>query len=285
MQALRVKGVQPWPRWVCTNLLPDARSRAVPAFGQPWQHGQRTSAELGVLGPGRRGDGGGSFSTFVRPGDQPEVLRFLLEFLFADLLGLDQVKYPCRGKHGASDSEDQLGSMMRCSSHPPERHNQGTEAPGMQQGPATETSWEFGMSSPGLAAISFPNSDYSPNRNTALRHHGAGGTNKTLLLWKISRPGEALISPKPPGKLRWDQQDPSSLPLCSLSPSPLPMGAPQSPLHPRALPYPRSSPHQVFSIPLPPALKFLQDRKSGLTSAQTDGSARASTVPLGGGCA
>lgn len=32
--------------------------------------------------------------TFVRPGDQPVVLRFLLEFLFADLLGLDQVKYP-----------------------------------------------------------------------------------------------------------------------------------------------------------------------------------------------
>lgn len=121
------------------------------------------------------------FSTFVRPGDQPEVLCFLLEFLLADLLGLDQVKYPCRGKCEASDLKGQMGTR---------------DAPGSCHRNLLGI-WD--VQPPGLAASSFPNSRYSPNRNTALQHHGAGGINKILLLWKISRPGGALISPKPPG--------------------------------------------------------------------------------------
>lgn len=59
-----------------------------------------TDREHGVVGPSRRGRGTKGLFTFICPGDQPEVLCFLLEFLLADLLGLDQVKYPCREKHG-----------------------------------------------------------------------------------------------------------------------------------------------------------------------------------------
>lgn len=61
----------------------------------------------GLFGAGSAGGVGKwdfPLPTFVCPGDQPEVLCFLLEFLFADLLGLYQMKYPCREKQRASDS-------------------------------------------------------------------------------------------------------------------------------------------------------------------------------------
>lgn len=74
------------PRW-------DLRSLCVTAAN----HG-------GFCGSGSAGGAGKldfSVPTFVRPGDQPEVPRLLLEFQFADLLGLDQMEYSCRGKHKA----------------------------------------------------------------------------------------------------------------------------------------------------------------------------------------
>lgn len=103
-----MKGAQPWPRWVCTNLLPDALLRV-------WAASEARPAHVSrAQGAGARQEGSWVwfffFSTFVRPGDQPEVLCVLLEFLLADLLGLDQVKYPCREKHRVSDPEGQLGS-------------------------------------------------------------------------------------------------------------------------------------------------------------------------------
>lgn len=74
--------------------------------------------------PEERGNGGFSLPTFIRPGDQPEVLCFLLEFLFADLLGLYQMKYACGGKHRASNSATLnfrlRGVWMHAALSPPE---------------------------------------------------------------------------------------------------------------------------------------------------------------------
>ena len=74
------------------------------AFAEWLEHGSKTQGLFGARSAGGVAKWDFSLPTFVRPGDQPEVLRFLLEFLFADRLGLYQMKYPCRGKRRASDS-------------------------------------------------------------------------------------------------------------------------------------------------------------------------------------
>lgn len=134
---------------------------------------------MGLFGTGSaRGAGKRDFSlpTFVRPGDQPEVLRFLLEFLFADLLGLYQMKYPCRGKHRASDSAT-LSLRLRqvwMDTSVPSWDAKGTlparDAPGFwfNAGPAAAAWWEFGSESragQGPGEISFENCLL--NQNTA----------------------------------------------------------------------------------------------------------------------
>lgn len=78
-------------------------------FTQPFWNGPSRAEEIrrlfgaGSAGGVRKWDFFFSLPTFICPGDQPKVLCFLLEFLFADLLGLDQMEYSCRGEHRASD--------------------------------------------------------------------------------------------------------------------------------------------------------------------------------------
>lgn len=128
-------------------LCPRLSSHTRLGLTQPLEGPEQSRESGGSAGGVREGDF--SLPTFVCPGDQPEVLCFLLEFLLADLLGLDQMEYSCRGGHRASDA-----------AVPSSRLTQGwvlcpllaLPAPGpwLGAGPAARAWWELAME-PGLA--------------------------------------------------------------------------------------------------------------------------------------
>lgn len=95
----------------------------------------------------RKGDF--SLPTFVCPSDEPEVLCLLLEFLFADLLGLDQMEYSCRKGHRASDSAMPNSRLTQVWIICPLLTLSVPES-WFGAGPAARAWWELGMN-PGLA--------------------------------------------------------------------------------------------------------------------------------------
>lgn len=103
-----VKTGQPQPSCTCTSVFPKVQL-PTPCWDLHSLFGSaRAEQEIRRLF-GAGGAGGVrkwdfSLPTFVCPSDQPEVLCFLLEFLLADLLGLDQMEYSCRGGYRASGS-------------------------------------------------------------------------------------------------------------------------------------------------------------------------------------
>lgn len=103
-----VKTGQPQPGCTCTSVFPKVQL-PTPCWDLHSLFGSaRAEQEIRRLF-GAGGAGGVrkwdfSLPTFVCPSDQPEVLCFLLEFLLADLLGLDQMEYSCRGGYRAAGS-------------------------------------------------------------------------------------------------------------------------------------------------------------------------------------
>lgn len=132
----------------------------------------------------------------------------------------------------------------------------------MHRGPATETCWEFGMSSlRGWQRAHF---------QTAVTHQiGTRRYNTTEQVESIrfccSGKYLALEELSSPPNHR-DQQDPSS-PLSSQSP---PMGTPQSPLHPQTFPFSSKQPAPRFSHSFAPSPKTPPGQEIG-TDLSADG--------------
>lgn len=138
-----VKTGQPQPCYTCTSVFPKVQL-PTPCWDLHSLSGMaRAEQEIRRLfGAVKKWDF--SLPTFVCPSDQPEVLCLLLEFLLADLLGLDQMEYSCRGGYiRFCNAQFQVWILCPLLT---------LSAPGswFGAGPAARAWWELGMN-PGLA--------------------------------------------------------------------------------------------------------------------------------------